>query len=72
MTEEAEAADEPVPDHVYLTLEANASVTQASRSRRASRTVSTGSSIVRISARALARSSRSINSARETSPKTTG
>ena len=31
---EAEAAGEPMPDDVYLTLEANAAVTQASRSRR--------------------------------------
>lgn len=31
---EAEAAGEPMPDDVYLTLEANAAVTQASRTRR--------------------------------------
>ena len=31
---EAKAAGEPVPDDVYLTLEANAAVTQASRTRR--------------------------------------
>jgi heat shock protein HtpX len=31
---EAEAAGEPMPDEVYLTLEANAAVTQASRTRR--------------------------------------
>ena len=32
--EEAKAAGEPMPDDVYLTLEANAAVTQASRTRR--------------------------------------
>ncbi|MDA0171132.1 M48 family metallopeptidase [Solirubrobacter taibaiensis] len=35
VAEEAKAAGEPMPDDVYLTLEANAAVTQASRSRRA-------------------------------------
>ena len=34
IADEAKAAGEPVPDDVYLTLEANAAVTQASRTRR--------------------------------------